>query len=472
MTISGLRPHTLYTIRLTSETEHKEWVQQIETTYETAVLNVRDFGAIGDGEHLDTQAIQAAIAAAPLGARIVLPPGVYKSTPIFLKSHITLELEEGAILLGDTRREAYSILPGVVEKEKEDYYLGFWEGEPVACYASLVTGICIQDVKIIGKGIIDGNAQNSDWWVDAKVKRGAWRPRTIYLVDCTAVTIEGITIQNSPSWTIHPIRCKDMQFINLSLINPKDSPNTDGINPESSSDIEIVGVRFSLGDDCVAIKSGKYTLPPERRLASKKITIRNCFMEFGHGAVVIGSEMSGGVKQVKVERCLFKNTDRGIRIKTRRGRGSTAIIDDIVVKNIKMDGVLTPFTINAFYFCDSDGKTEYVWSKEKLPRDERTPVIGKLSFENIECINVQVCAGFIYGLPEEKIQSLTFKNISVTFKEDAVPDYPEMLSFQEKIARTGFVFRNIIKLSLEQVSVAKQLGNPFLVEEVETYNYK
>lgn len=454
-----------------TENKAHERTEVIKTAYESALLNVRDFGALGDGVHLDTAAIQAAIASAPKGARVVLPKGVYRSTPIFLKSHMTLELQEGAVLLGHEEREAYGMLPSKIAMAAQDIprYLSFWEGEPTKAYASLLTGIDLEDVKIVGQGIVDANAQKGTWWIEPRVKRGAWRPRTIYLVNCHNILVEGITIRNSPSWTVHPVRCSHIQFLNLSLQNPKESPNTDGIDPESCQHIHIIGVEFSLGDDCIAIKSGKYVLPQKELVPSENIRIRNCMMAYGHGAVVIGSEVSGGVRNVVVEKCFFKNTDRGIRIKTRRGRGSTAIIDQIYVKNIKMDGVLTPFTINSFYFCDSDGKTEYVWSKEKLPKDERTPFIGTLVFENIECINTEVCAGFIYGLPEENIRSLEFKNVKIKYKKEAVPDYPEMLSFQQKLVKAGFIFKNVIRLRLENVEVIESMGQSIDIENVEDY---
>ncbi|PHV70958.1 polygalacturonase [Sporanaerobium hydrogeniformans] len=470
-TIHKLLPASAVEVKWVSEDRTEECCEVFYTEEETAVLNVKDFGAIGDGKHLDTVALQAAIMAAPKGARVVLPKGIYKSTPLFLKSDMTLELEEGAVLLGEEKREKYPILPGVLKNttDGEDYYLSFWEGTPDAAYASLITGIGIQNTKIVGEGMIDGNGNQGDWWIDAKVKRTAWRPRTINLVDCKDIVIEGVKIQNSPSWTVHPIRCQNIRFINLIIENPKDSPNTDGIDPESCKNVEIIGVRFSLGDDCIAIKSGKYSMPREKLIPSERIIIRNCLMEFGHGAVVVGSEMSGGVKDVHVERCLFRNTDRGVRVKTRRGRGSTAIIDQIHVENIKMEGVLTPFTINAFYFCDPDGKTPYVWDKAPLPKDERTPYIGELTFKNIVCRDTEVCAGFIYGLPEEKIKSLWFKNVSIDFKEDAQADYPEMLSFQEKTLRAGFHFKNVCKLKLENVTITNQIGNPLELEAIEDY---
>ena len=467
-TIYNLTPATEYHISLSAN--GKEVADTVATLSDTAILNVKDFGAVGDGVTMDTAAIQAAIMAAPKGSRVVIPAGTYKILPLFLKSHMTLELLEGATLLAHTDRKDYPILPGkMILEDGSIAYLASWEGDMADCYASIITGIGVRDVRIIGQGTIDGNGQNADWWVDCKVKRGAWRPRSLYLVDCEDVVVEGITIKNSPSWTVHPVRSTKLRFINLTLNNPKDSPNTDGIDPESCNGVEIIGVKFSLGDDCIAIKSGKISVPVDMRRPSENIIIRNCLMEYGHGGVVLGSEMSGGIKHVYVERCFFRNTDRGLRIKTRRGRGNTAVIDEIYIKNIKMDGVLTPFTLNCFYFCDPDGKTEYVWSKDKLPVDERTPYIGTLNFENIYCENSEVCAGFIYGLPEQTIKELNFKNVFVDFKEDAVPDYPEMLSFQEKIVKSGFIIRNVDKIRLHDVVVKNHIGETLNLDQVTDY---
>ena len=127
-------------------------------------------------------------------------------------------------------------------------------------------------------------------------------------------------------------------------------------------------------------------------------------MAFGHGAVVLGSEISGGIKNISVTQCYFESTDRGLRIKTRRGRGKDSIIDEILFENIYMNNVLAPLTVNMFYFCDWDGKTEYVWSKEPLKLDERTPYIGRFKFKDIVCDNVHSAAGYFYGLPEQTIK--------------------------------------------------------------------
>ena len=242
-TIYNLTPETEYHISI--KANEKEVAQSVATLSDIAVLNVKDFGATGDGETLDSTAIQAAIMAAPKGGRIVVPAGKYKILPIFLKSHMTLELLEGATLLAHTDRKDYPILPGkIVDADGNERYLASWEGDMADCYASVITGIGVEDVRIIGQGTLDGNGQNSDWWVDCKVKRGSWRPRSLYLVDCEDVVVEGITIQNSPSCTVHPGRSTKLRFINLTLNNLKDSPNTDGIDPESCSGVVIIGVKF------------------------------------------------------------------------------------------------------------------------------------------------------------------------------------------------------------------------------------
>lgn len=137
----------------------------------------------------------------------------------------------------------------------------------------------------------------------------------------------------------------------------------------------------------------------------------------------------------------FEETDRGIRVKTRRGRGKDGVIDGILAENILMKKVLTPFVINSFYFCDADGKTEYVWSKEKLPVDEGTPTIKNIYYKDIQCIDSEVAAGFFYGLPERKTENIYLENIRVTFSKDSKADYPAMMSFIEKQARAGFFYR-------------------------------
>ena len=248
---------------------------------------------------------------------------------------------------------------------------------------------------------------------------------------------------------MHPIFSRNIRLLNLYIENPKDSPNTDGIDPESCENVEILGVEFSVGDDCIAIKSGKGKTAREIGKPSRNIRIDDCYMKFGHGAVVIGSEMSGGIKDIYIRNCIFEETDRGVRLKTRRGRGG--IVDGIYVKDIFMEKVKTPFVINEFYFCDIDGKEEYVWSKEPKEVTEETPEIRNVILENIECIDSEVSAGFVYGLPESRIENLKLKDFKVTFSENSEEDFPAMMSFIEKKKKSGFYFNNVRNLEIENV---------------------
>ena len=466
----NLLPETAYTIEVENENKEIIGATQIVTDTEYVKLNVKKFGAAGDGETEDTIAIQGAICSCPDGGSVYIPKGIYMTAPLFLKSNITIIFEEGATLVGLTDRKKYPILPGytISEDEQREYYLGTWEGNPLDTMASLITGINIENVKIIGKGIIDGNAQNGDWWLDIKKKIRAWRPRTIFLNNCKNIEIQGITVKNSPSWTIHPYFSENLKFIDMEVINPSNSPNTDGINPESCKNVEIVGTKISVGDDCIAIKSGKLFMGKKFKKPSENITIRNCIMERGHGAVVFGSEISGGVKNIFVSQCLFIHTDRGIRIKTRRGRGKDCVVDEIKLENIKMKSVKTPLVINMFYFCDPDGKSEYVWSKEPLPLDDWTPTIGHLSFKNMTCEECQVAATYFYGLPENPIKFIEMENIAFTFTQEPVErDTPAMMSFLEPVCKMGLFAKNITSLKFKNVTLQGYEGEAIITENVQ-----
>ena len=461
-----LLPSTSYEI-IIGDIEKNSVKQMIITEKDYVQLNVKAFGAVGDGITEDTSMIQSAILSCPDGGSVYIPEGTYLTGPLFLKSHITIELDEKATLLGITDRNKYPILPGytTITDETDEYYLGTWEGNPLTSMASLITGINVEDVKIIGRGIIDGNAQNSDWWLDVKNKKRAWRPRTVFLAYCKDIIIQGIRVKNSPSWTIHPYFSENIKCLDMSIENPYDSHNTDGIDPESCRNVEIIGVKISVGDDCIAIKSGKLFMGKKFKRPSENITIRNCIMEKGHGSVVIGSEISGGVKNINVSQCLFKETDRGMRIKTRRGRGRDSVLDQIHFNHIEMEGVHTPFVINMYYYCDPDGKSEYVYSKEALVIDEMTPLIKKLTFTNIRCRNSEVAACFFYGLPESPIEEVKLKNIIFEFKEDARLGIPAMMSFLEPVCKMGIFARHINKLTLDNVKI---IGCPKNEKDIES----
>lgn len=464
--IYGLKPDTCYRIRVgEAETE-------VRTDREFVTLNVRDFGAKGDGEQDDTTFIQAAIMACPKESRVLVPAGTYRITSLFLKDDIRLELAAGAVLSAVTDRTKFPVFPGRIESydENGEYNLGTWEGNPLDMFSAIITGVNVKHVVMYGQGTIEGNASKApdNWWYDAKKRRIAWRPRMIFLNHCEDVVLQGIRVQNSPSWNIHPYFSNQLRFIDLTVLNPWDSPNTDGLDPESCRDVEIVGVYFSLGDDCIAVKSGKIYMGAKYKTPCENVVIRQCCMRDGHGSITIGSEMAGGVKNLTVKDCRFLHTDRGLRIKTRRGRGKDAVIDGILFENIIMDHVMTPFVINCFYYCDPDGHTEYVRTKEALAVDERTPDVRKLEFRNIQASNCHVAAAYLYGLPEQKIRSVVMDNIHVTYADEPRKDVPAMMDGCGAVSRMGIFAHNIEELTLHNVTVEGQEGEKYLLGGIDS----
>lgn len=267
--------------------------------------------------------------------------------------------------------------------------------------------------------------------------------------------MQNITIQNSPCWTVHPYYCENLSFLNLYIYNPSDSPNTDGLDPESCKDVLVLGTTISVGDDCMAIKSGKYYMSMMHHKPTENVVIRNCKFERGHGSVTVGSEVAGGVTNVRVSRCIFDGTDRGLRIKTRRGRGQRSVLDDILFENIDMNGVHMPFTVNMFYFCDPDGHSDYVQNQNPAPVDEMTPCIGSITGKNINCEGASACILCAFGLPERPIGKLCFENIKAKFlpEGERVPERPVMMdNFDEMSGRSIFA-RNVKELILKNVEI-------------------
>ncbi|MGB4659150.1 MAG: glycoside hydrolase family 28 protein [Mobilitalea sp.] len=467
-TIHNLKPSTEYSIKVRNDTEH-EWKLKFTTKAEYVTLNVKEFGAKGDGIQNDTLFIQATIMACPMEGRVLIPKGKYLITSLFLKSNIKIELAEGAVLLAELERSNYPIYPGLIESqdEKREYNLGSWEGNPLPMYTGIITGIGVENVVIYGNGCIDGRAGQSDWWVNEKEMRGAFRPRLLFLSHSSNVTVQGIHFMNSPAWSIHPYFSENLAFINLYIENPQNSPNTDGLNPESCKNVLIIGNRFTLGDDCIALKSGKIYMGKKYKTPCEDITIKHCFMENGHGAVTIGSEMAAGIRNVLVQDCLFKSTDRGLRIKTRRGRGKDAVIDNITFDRIFMENVMTPFVVNCFYFCDPDGRSKYVQSKEIAAVDERTPQIKSLTFSNITCRSVHVAAAYFYGLPEQKIERIAMDNVTVSYADDAKCDVPAMMSGIEPCTKMGLFAANVDNLILNKINIEGQDGEKCIITNVD-----
>lgn len=469
--IGGLKPGQEYVLQVRRGDQASKPLT-FTTKNEFVTLNVRDFGAKGDGLQDDTPFIQAAINCCPPESRVYIPEGIYRISALFLTSGLTLDLAKGAVLSAYTDRSRFPILPGLIDSydEESEYNLGTWEGNPLEMFASILTGIHVHDVVITGEGVLEGNASYENWWKGEGREKigGAFRPRMIFLNHCRNVTVQGLTIQNSPAWTLHPYFSDNTRWIDLQVENPKISPNTDGMDPESVDGLEVVGVRFSLGDDCIAVKSGKMYMGKKYKKPSQNIEIRQCHMCFGHGAVTLGSEIGAGVRHLHCHHCRFEHTDRGLRVKTRRGRGRDSVVEDIYFDHIQMDGVLTPFVVNSYYWCcDPDGHSEYVRSKEPLPVDDRTPAVRQLAFKEIEARNCHVAATFIYGLPEEKIDEIVFENVSIDFDPNPTADYPAMMADVEPCTCRGMFVSNCRKLVLRNVRIQGARGSAFELEHID-----
>src|SRR5690625_155778 len=418
-----------------------------------SIYNIMDFGAVSNGDVM-TVNIQNAIDEAYRnnGGKVIVPSGEFLTGSLRLRDNIELHLLSGAILKFSDDQSNYPVV-------KSRY-----EGHYQEVYASCIYAEDVKNISITGFGKLNGNGQK--WWQisrNEKEKLAYPRPKLISLDACESVTIKDITLIDSPSWTVHPIRCQNMTIDNISIKNPSDSPNTDGINPESCKNIRISNCNIDVGDDCIAIKAG--TEETEERISCENITIINCTMVHGHGGVVFGSEMSGDIRNVTISNCVFQNTDRGIRLKTRRGRGG--IVEDIHVDNIVMDNVICPFIINLYYYCGPLGKEKYVWDKNPYPITVETPSFKRLHFSNITARNVQAAAGFIYGLAELYASDITFNHINISLAENATPGRPAMMSDIQDMTNRGFHVGFAKDILFNRVSIENHEGPAFYLEDTE-----
>ena len=469
----NLEPDTEYTVESVTENGGRDRLV-FRTKKETCTLDVRDFGAKGDGKTEDTAMLQAAILCCPEGGRVLVPVGDYVTGPLFLKSRMTLEIAEGATLMLLTDRERFPILPGNTPANNPDgeVLLGLFEGCATDGFAGALNGIDLTDTAIIGEGVIDGRAQEGDWWVRPKEIRIASRGNLLYTQRCRGMLIQGLTFRNSPSWNLHPSYSEDLDFIDIRIKAPWDSPNTDGFDPESCRNVRLLGAEISVGDDCIAIKSGKIGLGRKYRRPCEDLEIGWCALLDGHGGVTVGSEMAGGVKRVRAHHCYMKGNDRALRIKTRRDRGKDGVIDGIRFEDIRMDGVKMPLVINSFYFCDADGKTDRVQSREKQPADETTPEIGTVCFERVRASGCKACAAYVTGLPEKPMKHLILRDCRFDFDPEAEPMIPAMALGVEECRRRGIIARYVKKLTLEDVILEGYEGEPLETAEVEKVETK
>ncbi len=407
-------------------------------------FDARAFGAIGDGETVDTGFLQSAIDAcqAQGGGTVFLPAGQYVTGSLFLHSHVTLHLDAGATLLGSENPADYPLVNGR------------WEGVDQVTHAPLIGGRGLTHIAVTGRGVIDG--RGAGWWRRHRERTLEHpRPRLISFADCANVLIEGITATRSPSWTIHPVHCENVTIQGVTIFNPTDSPNTDGINPDSCNHVRISNCHIDVGDDCIALKAGIETEAPEHRAPCQNIAITNCTLAHGHGGVVIGSEMSGDVRNVVVSNCIFTGTDRGIRLKSRRGRGG--VVEDVRVSNVVMTDVLCPVSMNLYYHIGARGNRT-VSDRRPLPIAESTPRFRNIHLSGIVARGVRVAAAFLYGLAEMPIDDVSLSDVEISMAPDAEAGYADMADDLELMQRAGLFACHTRRLRLHNVEVSGQLG--------------
>jgi polygalacturonase len=360
--------------------------------------NPRDFGAKGDGTAKDTAAIQGAIdsCAARGGGTVRLTSGIYLSAPIVLKTKITLQLDKGATLLGSPDHADY---PAKVEFR-------------LPASQPLVSATNAENVAITGEGTIDG--QGESWWKAMRGVRDAGvmgnphpRPRLVVFDHCKHVRVEGVTIQNSPFWQLVPYYCDDVLIRNVRILAPPRSPNTDAVDPFSSSNVRIDHLYADVGDDNIAIKSGAINSPGGDDPA-RDITITDCTFKHGHG-LSIGSEIAGGAHNIVAKRIHFEGTDNGIRVKANRDRGND--VSDLIFSDIDMKDVKNPIVISEYYprILPPEGEVK------PEPVTRLTPHFHNIILQNVTATGGDM-AGAIVGLPEAPVSDIVLKNVNLSGK--------------------------------------------------------
>lgn len=410
---------------------------------------IEDFGGVGDGTTDNTETFTSAIEAIRTqgGGELVLQGGVYRTGSIALCDNLTLTVQSGSRIsfIPDS-----SLYPPVISR---------WEGVSREMHRACIYGTGLDHVTLRGTGLIDGSGQT--WWKRFSTDNLEYpRPFLLSLENCSNISIQDLTFVNSPSWTLHPLESNSVLITNVTVHNPSDSPNTDGLDPESCSNVRVLGCTFDVGDDCIAIKSG--TEQTTRKSACRGIIISGCNMLHGHGGVVLGSEMSGDIRNVVITGCVFDQTDRGIRMKTRRGRGG--VISDIVASDIVMADTLCPVVINSYYHYGPAGKEPCVWDKSSRPVDSGTPQYRHILIHDIRATKVRSTAAFIYGLPEMPIKDLTMHDMDISMDEDSQPAEPAMIANAPKLSQSGIFMENTNHCSIRRVTL-EGLKTPFFVRE-------
>lgn len=405
----------------------------------TYTVNIKDFGGVGDGGFLNTDAFAKAMKhlASKGGGKLVVPAGIWLTGPIQFENCTELHVERGALVLFTKDFDAYTSVSTVYEGNKANKKMA-----PLWAYKK-------HDVAITGPGAFDAQGQawrpskkgkftegqwkdltsgegveyKNVWYPDAKndelagtpgnpdTRRVTQRPVLLEFTLCQRVLLKDATFSNSPAWNTHPLMCEDVTIDNVTIRNPWYAQNGDGLDLESCNRVIVKNSTFDVGDDAICIKSGKDKEGRDWKKPCQNIIIEGCTVLHGHGGFVIGSEMSSGARNIYVTNCVFNGTDTGLRLKSTRGRGG--IVENIFVNNINMVDIKgDAFTFDLYYankpvVGKADNESS---SKDAIPKvTEETPCFRNLFISNIICQGAKR-AIYFNGLPEMPLDNLQLRN--------------------------------------------------------------
>ena len=399
------------------------------------VFDVRQYGARGDGKTPDTAAIQKALDACgqASGGTVKFSRGTYLSQPLVVRTKTTILLEAGATLLASTNQSDFMKVPG-----------DWLKAESGGDFIPLISGKNLTDLTFTGGGVIDGSG--AVWWEEAEKARQRVsgytlpRPNLVTLSRCKNVRFENITLQNAPKFHLVPTECEDVVITNVTILAPVGAANTDAIDPSNCRNVTIARCLIDVGDDNVAIKSGRKVAG--REFGCENIFISDCVFKHGHG-MSIGSESVGGVRNVVVKNCRFEGTENGIRIKSRRGRGG--VVEGLICTDNVMSNVFPAISI-ACYYQDSS-QASYPKNDPPQPVTDTTPKFRNIRITNLTATSTK-SAGIIVGLPESAVSDVVLENVQIT-------------------AETGLTIANARGVKLKNVQVAVKSGPPFIIDHAE-----
>lgn len=448
----------------------------ISPKFKKDTISIARQGAVPDGYTLNTKSINNAIETLSKkgGGVVLVPAGLWLTGPVVLKNNINLHLAYGATLLFTDDKSQYPLIEAN------------FEGLPQMRNQSPISATNAVNIAITGKGIIDGNGDvwravkkdkltesqwknkvasggvlsddKKTWYPSAGFMKGSkmpanpgmkaperddayfaeikdfLRPNMVVFTECKYILLEGVTFQNSPAWCLHPLMSEHLTVRNVFVKNPWYAQNGDGIDVESCKNVLIENSVFDVGDDALCMKSGRDAEGRKRGMPTENIIIRGCTVYASHGGFVIGSEMSGGAKNIHISNCTFIGADIGLRFKTTRGRGG--VVEDIYINNIYMKNIPAEAILFDMYYMAKD-PVVLAGEQRELPKvefkavDETTPVFKNFYISNVYCNGAETGI-FVRGLPEMHVKDIVLENMVLQARKG--------IDVQEA---SGITFRNI-----------------------------